>query len=684
MKVLVLHDRYHDAVPGGETHVVRRERALLEAHGVATHVIEWPPAAADATALTKALAVAGAIYSRQARRRVREAIVAFQPDLVHIHNFWPRATPSVHYECRRAALPVVQTLHNYRLLCAAEILLREQRPCELCIGRRPWPAVVHRCERNSVLRSGLKAAPFALHRRLDTWNRTVDAFITWTPSMRARFVRGGIDATRLAVMPHHAPESGIGDRTREYFLFVGRLSAEKGVQTLLAAWSRLPDVPLHIAGDGALAPTVRDFAARHARVRYLGQLAEHEAQAQMRGAVATIVPSLWDEPSPLVIPESYAAATPVIAADTGSRAETVTAGTTGLVFPAGDAAGLAECVGTALAQPEAWRAMGNAARARYEALHSASASYAHLMAIYAQARRAHAASIHHPARRRRRSARSSGMISEAQHRHFAEHGWLVIDLPAPATVTAVRDRLCDHLRAGALPGLERLEDYHARVTDDAQHVAVLHDLCRFYWDAGLGTTLIASHLDFFRHFVGLDLHVQKYPYLRGVRPGTARDAAMLHRDTYYGSSPYEIAVLIPFTDLPAEGALRVLSGSHVASDAAYPWTPGDSGGVTPGSPRHELGFPYAPKLLDPALVARAEPVPLRVGQAMLFSLSLVHGAGTNAGQSTRFSTDIRVVNSLAPIEWSHSVHPDYYVPLCTSPVTAQAQQYLAARPSRPR
>ncbi len=270
------------------------------------------------------------------------------------------------------------------------------------------------------------------------------------------------------------------------------------------------------------------------------------------------------------------------------------------------------------------------------------------------------------------------MMPDTQRHRFAERGWLVIDLPEPAAITAVRDRLCGHLRATALPGLQQLEAYHTRVADEAQHVAVLHDLCRFYWREALGTALISSHLGFFQQFVGLDLHVQKYPYLRAVRSGCSGDAAVLHRDTYYGSSPYEIAVLIPFTDLPPESALRVLSGSHVEPDTVYPWAAGDGRGVTPGSPRHQLRYPYAPKLLDPALLTRAEPVPLRVGQALLFSLSLVHGAGTNAGHSTRFSADIRVVNSLAPIAWSHSVHPDYYEPLCTSVVSEQAH-----RPRRP-
>lgn len=254
---------------------------------------------------------------------------------------------------------------------------------------------------------------------------------------------------------------------------------------------------------------------------------------------------------------------------------------------------------------------------------------------------------------------------------------MIINLPVEVVI-AVRDRLLEHLRAKSLPNLSRLEDYHRFIETEELHVEVLFDLCRHYWTAQLGTRLITSALPFFRSFIGPDLHVQKYPYLRAVRPGADGDAVHLHRDTYYGSSPYEIAVFVPFVDLPAESALRFVPGSHAEPDSSYPWTRGESGGVTSGSIRHQLGFPYAPKRLDAALLARAEAVPLRLGEAVLFNLALVHGSGTNRTSVTRFSTDIRVVNSFAPIEWSHSVHPDYYLPLCSSPVSQQARRQLDA------
>jgi hypothetical protein len=266
---------------------------------------------------------------------------------------------------------------------------------------------------------------------------------------------------------------------------------------------------------------------------------------------------------------------------------------------------------------------------------------------------------------------------------LAERGWLAIQLPDPSPVMAVRDALLARLRAESLPDLERLDDYHTLVTEDERHVAILHDLATYYWERQLGRTIIEGNLDLFRRLVGPDLHVQQRPYLRAVRPGHTKDAAPLHRDTYYGASPYEVSVLVPFTKVDAEGAMRVISGSHLAADREFPFEQRQSPDVAIRSPKHQLGFPYAPKVLEPALMDKAEPVPLEVGQALIFGLSLVHGGGINTGHRTRFSTDIRVANSLAPVQWSRGVNESYFVPLCTSVITESARRYLAANDSTP-
>jgi phytanoyl-CoA dioxygenase PhyH len=261
---------------------------------------------------------------------------------------------------------------------------------------------------------------------------------------------------------------------------------------------------------------------------------------------------------------------------------------------------------------------------------------------------------------------------------LAERGWVVIDLPDPSAVLHARERLLGRLRETALPGLRSLDDYHWLVDDDERHIEILHGLMTFYWEAQLGREIIASNVDLFRHLVGLDLHIQRCPSLRAVRPGKPRDAAPLHRDTYHGASAYEVSVLVPLTDMRGDGVLRVISGSHVSPDAAYPYLQQVSPDVTIWSPKHQLGFPHAPRLFDPALLEQAEPVPLALGQVLVFGLSLVHGYGVNAGPRTRFSTDIRLVNSLVPVRRDRGVPDDYYVPLCTSAVSLSAHRYLAS------
>ncbi len=260
-----------------------------------------------------------------------------------------------------------------------------------------------------------------------------------------------------------------------------------------------------------------------------------------------------------------------------------------------------------------------------------------------------------------------------------DRGWAVFDLPDRAIVGRARDRLLRWSRELLGSDLERLEHYHAAIDDDDRHLAVWYELATRFWAAELGIEIVRRNLEPIQRLLGPDLHVQSYPYLRVARPGRAQDCVGWHRDTYYGASPYEISLFIPFTELTAASALRVVSGSHVEPDAAYPFTQQRRADVEVGSKAHRLGFPYAPRTLDPAVANRAEPVPVDIGQALVFSLSLVHGAVENGSATTRVSTDVRVVNSFAPVQWQRGVRQDYYRPLCSSPVSTQARRYLETR-----
>jgi hypothetical protein len=266
------------------------------------------------------------------------------------------------------------------------------------------------------------------------------------------------------------------------------------------------------------------------------------------------------------------------------------------------------------------------------------------------------------------------MTSETIESAIAQRGWVALDLPNAAPVFSVRDQLLDWLRR-RYPDLGSLEQYDGLGLADDSHIELVYALSVFYWEADLARTIIHANMGLFRALIGPDLHIQRYPYVRVVRPGHPSDAVPMHRDTYYGASPYEISVVVPFTEMDHSPALRVISGSHVVADSEFPYSQTTPDDIAIGSLRHQLGFPYAPRLLDPGLKDRAEAVPLRVGQALIFPLSLVHGNSTETGMGTRFSTDIRLVNSWAPVTRSRGVHADYFVPLCASPITRSARRY---------
>jgi len=258
-----------------------------------------------------------------------------------------------------------------------------------------------------------------------------------------------------------------------------------------------------------------------------------------------------------------------------------------------------------------------------------------------------------------------------------EKGWVVVDLLDPAPVHDARNELVKHLQERGLTELTNLDDYHHFVTDE-EHIDVWHELAEWFWERDLSRDIALANLPLFRSLLGPDLHIQRYPYLRAVRPTAYGDAAPIHRDTYYGSSPYELVFLVPFSDVPPESAMRVITGSHIQPDSDYPYTQHENPDVPMRSKKHRLGFSYAPRLLDPELKTRAEPVPIKLGQALLFVLSLVHGGGINDGDTTRFSADIRLVNSMAPVSHSRGVHDDYYAPLSSSVFSRTVERYRIA------
>lgn len=384
MKALLVHNYYQQ--PGGEDRVFAAEAALLEARG---HPVIRYTRRNDRLKGTPSLILAGVtLWNGAVYREARALIRRERPGVVHCHNIFPLISPSIYDAARAEGVPVVQTLHNYRLLCPNAIFFRAGRVCEDCQSRLfCWPAVVHACYRKSRTASGVVALMLAAHRLRRTWRDGVDVYIACSQFVREKVTRRLLPADKVAFKPnflHAVPRPAGGPR--DYALFVGRLSPEKGVETLLAAWKRMEGkAPLKIAGDGPLAPRVMEAAGQVGGVEWLGRRTAGEIEALMRGAAFLLFPSEWYENSPVVICEAFAAGTPVVASEIGAVAELVEAGRTGLHFRPGDADDLAAKAAWAWAHPERMQEMGLEARREYERKYTAEQSYRALMAIYEKA-----------------------------------------------------------------------------------------------------------------------------------------------------------------------------------------------------------------------------------------------------------------------------------------------------------
>ena len=377
MRVLIVHNRYQLA--GGEDTVVASELALLQQNGC--HARLWSVSNDDIDGTwSKIKAAVDAPYSRPARDQLARVIAKFTPNVVHVHNFFPLLSPSVYDACRAAGVAVVQTLHNYRTICPGAQLVRDGHPCEDCIDGSPYRAALHGCYRGSRVGSWAVARMVDIHRRRGTWSHKVDRFIALSAFAKSKFVAAGFPADRIVIMPNFAEDRLVnGSPARAGGLFVGRLSPEKGVDTMLRAWSGV-DLPLRLVGDGPLRGKV-DHAARPGLVP-LGWLSPTEVAQEMARSAFLILPSVWPENFPMVIAEAFCQGLPVIASRIGALAEILEEGTTGLLFSPGDPGDLAAKVRWALGHPEAINAMGVNARKTYEAKYSPAVSFRQLTRIY--------------------------------------------------------------------------------------------------------------------------------------------------------------------------------------------------------------------------------------------------------------------------------------------------------------
>lgn len=384
MKIVVAHNFYQQ--PGGEDQCVAAEVAMLRAHG---HEVTQYCLHNDAIDAMNGLdLVSRTIWSRPAFRQMRELFRAHRPQIAHFHNTFPLISPAAYYAAQAENVRVVQTLHNFRLLCANALLFRDGEVCEDCLGKSiPWRGVAHKCYRGSRIASAGVATMLTAHRALGTWRNAVDVYVALTEFSRRKLVEGGLPAHKIAVKPNFAyPDPGPGAGAGGYAVFVGRLSAEKGLPTLLEAWRHLDGgLPLKLVGDGPMAGPVRKAAAENSTIQWLGNEPLETVYALVGAAAFLVAPSQCYETFSRVVMEAFAKGTPVIASRSGAMSELVEDGRTGLHFTPGDPVDLAAKVRRIMADPFELARMRQAARQKFDENFTADSNHESLMAIYEQA-----------------------------------------------------------------------------------------------------------------------------------------------------------------------------------------------------------------------------------------------------------------------------------------------------------
>jgi len=392
MNVLIVHNTYQQ--PGGEDVAVAQESRLLERYGHNVHVYTRSNNELNALSLGQKLGLIGRIISApDTKIAVRDVIQAFKPDVVHVHNTFAMVSPSVYEVCQDENIPVVQTLHNYRLLCPASTFYRDEAICEECATESLLRSMRYGCYHDSHAMSGVMALMLQTHRLRRTWSEGINAYIAISDFVKDRFEKSGFPSGKIHVKPNFV-EPDPGERTcfGEYALFVGRLSAEKGLRTLLEAWQLLPTtIPLVIVGDGPMRLELEaEVAAKGIKgVRFTGQLSRDDVHGAIKKAAFVVVPSVWYEPFGLIVAEAFACGTPVVGACVGGIKEMLEDGITGLrVFP-GDPDSLADKVRWAWDHAPELAVMGKAGRRVYEHRYTAEINYDQLMRIYASTIDAH-------------------------------------------------------------------------------------------------------------------------------------------------------------------------------------------------------------------------------------------------------------------------------------------------------
>lgn len=382
MRIAILHNTYLQQ--GGEDTVFASEVELLRSYG---HEVLTYTVSNEATAGVPAWRLAKqSIWNPQTYRDLLSWFEKYKPDVAHFHNWMYVLSNSAYQAAQECQVPVVQTLHNYRLICSGGQLLRNRRPCEICVGKRfPLWGVYYGCFRGSRKLTLIRTLAVQKHKRY--WRDTIQIFIALTEFAKAKFVQGGLPPDKIFVKPNFVmPDPGEGTHEGDYALFAGRLSEEKGIRVLLEAWQMLPEsFRLVIAGDGPLANLVQQSQQRMPNITWLGKVPSSEVARLMQEASILVFPSISYEGLSMSVLEAMASGLPIVASGHGSMSSVVEHQVSGWLFAPGDARSLRDAVVEAFRTPDLRRQLGQQARQIYLQRYTPERNYEMLIDIYHRA-----------------------------------------------------------------------------------------------------------------------------------------------------------------------------------------------------------------------------------------------------------------------------------------------------------
>lgn len=387
MKVLLVHNYYRSHKPSGENVVYEREKSLLQERSDLDLICyeRSTDEVAKMSAIGKATFLKNLFFDPKVYQELRALLLEEKPDIVHVHNTFPLISSAVFKAAKDLKIPVVQTLHNYRIFCANGACVRNNKACDLCLETgNLWNGVKHACYVNSRVASVPMVNMIKKYQDENVWTEEIDHFIALSEFARSKFVQAGIPKNRITIKANFCEDNGLNQKANEEksgFLFVGRFSEDKGPHIFLEA-AQKAKVEARLIGDGPMLEHLKEKYKNEEHIKFLGSKSHQDVFREMDNAIALVLPSLCFEGFPLTIAEAFSRSLPIIASDIGSISERIERGVTGAKFEPGNSDALAQILVDGAVNPLPFFDMGLNARKEYEQKFSPEATLPQLLSIY--------------------------------------------------------------------------------------------------------------------------------------------------------------------------------------------------------------------------------------------------------------------------------------------------------------